>query len=361
MIFNIQLTLNCNLKCSYCQATSEYSPFPAKSNYPIHLLKTFIEKDPNAVIAFYGGEPLLELDLMFKIMDNIKVKQFILQTNGLLLQKIPLSYLRRFHTIIISIDGREPITDLHRGRGTHKKVLASAKWLREQNYKGELIARMTVTEQTNLYPEVLWLLQLKNPWFDSIHWQLDMMFNDRQLWKDLEGWIKHQYNPQITALITDWVTEMKTNGRVWRIYPFLGVLDRLLFKRSKKLHCGAGWIWQNICTDGTIAACPVGADFRPFHIGHIKDTHPLDTFDALQIGSPCLTCEIYSICGGRCLYANMFKPWGNEGYKLTCETVFHLVEQVSNGKGEIEELLQAKKLAPADFSYELYNCCEIIP
>ena len=361
MIFNIQLTLNCNLKCEYCQATAENSPFPPKVSYSLEILKKFIEKDPDATIAFYGGEPLLEMPVMFKIMNSIKAQNYILQTNGLLLHKIPSDYIDRFHTIVLSIDGRETITDLHRGKGIHKKVLQNARLIRKSGFTGELIARMTVSQEMDLYPEVTWLLQLKDPRFDSVHWQLDLMFNDRALWTDLEQWIPQQYNPQVSALISDWVNYMKTNSKVLKIYPFLGIIDRLLFKKTQNLHCGAGWIWQNICTDGTIAACPVGADFKPFHIGHIARTHPLDTLDALHVGDPCTSCEIFEICGGRCLYANMFKPWGEEGYNLVCETVFHLVNELRKVQGEIKAMLKFQKLSPKGFDYFKYNCCEIIP
>jgi len=361
MIFNLQLTLKCNLKCSYCQATAEGSPFPPRITYSLKTLKKFIEADPDAIIAFYGGEPLLEIPMMQKIMDNIQAKCYILQTNGILLHKVPLNYLNRFHTIVLSIDGQESITDLHRGKNTHKKILKNAALLRKNGFQGELIARMTVSEEMDIYREVTWLLELQEPKFDSVHWQLDLMFNERDLWKDLENWISERYNPQISQLVEYWVTRMKTESKVLKIYPFLGIMDRLLFEKTSKLHCGAGWIWQNICTDGIIAACPVGADFSPFQIGNIRKMHPLDTLDALQVGEPCPSCEIYGICGGRCLYANMFKPWGLEGYKLVCTTVFHLVHELQKVQEEIEALIASGKLTPKDFEYLKYNCCEIIP
>lgn len=361
MIFNIQLTLNCNLKCTYCQATADGSPFPPRITYSLETLKGFIEKDQDAIIAFYGGEPLLEIPMMQKIMDHVKAKCYILQTNGLLLHKVPPSYLNRFHTIVLSIDGQETITDQHRGKGIHKKVLQNACLIRNNGFKGELIARMAVSEDMDIYREVTWLLELPEPKFDSVHWQLDLMFNERDLWKDLEKWISHSYNPQISHLIADWITHMKIESKVLKIYPFLGIMDRLLFGQSPKLHCGAGWIWQNICTDGTIAACPVGADFEPFQFGHITKTHPIDTLDALQVGEPCPSCQIFGICGGRCLYANMFKPWGSEGYKLACTTVFHLVQELQKVQPEIEQMLNSGKLTKRSFEYFKYNCCEIIP
>jgi len=361
MIFNLQLTLRCNLYCSYCQATAEGSPFPPRLDYSIATLRKFIKQDSHPIIAFYGGEPLLEIPLMQEIMDTIDVDCYILQTNGLLLHKLPAKYTNRFHTIVMSIDGREDITDFHRGKGTHRKVIQNAKLIRQNGFRGELIARMTVTEEMNIYPEATWLLELENPRFDSIHWQLDMMFNDRTQWKALDEWISNTYNPQISKLIDDWVTTMKKEALVLKIYPFLGVIDRLLFTKSHKLHCGAGWIWQNICTDGNITACPVGADFQEFHVGNIKDTAPSDTYDALLIGDPCPQCEIFEICGGRCLYANLFKPWGEDGYRLVCMTVFHLVNELRKVQSVIQELLSSNKLKREDFTYFKYNCCEIIP
>jgi putative peptide-modifying radical SAM enzyme len=220
---------------------------------------------------------------------------------------------------------------------------------------------MAVTEEMDIYPEVTWLLQLKDPKFDSVHWQIDFMFNDQALWKDIELWISQKYNPQISLLVAEWVANMKQESRVLKIYPFLGIMNTLLSGQPSHLPCGAGWIWQNICTDGIIAACPVGADFKPFHIGHIATTHPLETLNALHCGNPCPACEIFEVCGGRCLYANMFKPWGETGYSLVCKTVFHLVHELRKIKPEIEELITSGKLKLTDFDYFKYNCCEIIP
>jgi hypothetical protein len=54
----------------------------------VFKLKKFIEKDKQAVIIFYGGEPLLQIEKIKEIVDNINVP-FRMQTNGKLLDKIP--------------------------------------------------------------------------------------------------------------------------------------------------------------------------------------------------------------------------------------------------------------------------------
>ena len=115
MFYHVLLTTKCDLKCKYCYEKSlkemetEFETFevdysvPSKISYDIKVLKDFIEKDPEAGIIFYGGEPLLCIEDMEKIMDVVKARYFIIQTNGLHLNKIKPEYLNRLHTIFVSI------------------------------------------------------------------------------------------------------------------------------------------------------------------------------------------------------------------------------------------------------------------
>ena len=46
-------------------------------------------------------------------MDRFPDARFMLQTNAILLDRIPVEYANRFHSILASIDGREKITDFY--------------------------------------------------------------------------------------------------------------------------------------------------------------------------------------------------------------------------------------------------------
>ena len=127
--------------------------------YAIDELKRFSESDPEPVVVFYGGEPLLATDLMVQLMDEIKAKAFIVQTNGTLLHKLDPMHLKMLHTIAVSLDGDEKQTDLNRGAGTFKKVLENLRWARKQGFEGEFIARMTVMEPLDIYQQVRWLVE----------------------------------------------------------------------------------------------------------------------------------------------------------------------------------------------------------
>ena len=82
----IVTTNNCNLFCRYCQ-NEPHPDLPIKPSWEIEKLQEFISKDDSPTIAFYGGEPLLNIDLIQQVMDRIEAIHYTIQTNGLLLSK----------------------------------------------------------------------------------------------------------------------------------------------------------------------------------------------------------------------------------------------------------------------------------
>jgi len=92
-------------------------------------------------------------------MDLVKAKFFMIQTNGLFLDKLDSTYVNRFHTILVSIDGNESITNHYRGENTYRKIIDNLKLIKRNNFQGELIARMTVMEKTDIFKQVKWLLK----------------------------------------------------------------------------------------------------------------------------------------------------------------------------------------------------------
>lgn len=90
-------------------------------------------------------------------MDGAPVRRFMIQTNGLLLDQADPACVNRFSTILISVDGREAITDANRGHGTYEKVMENINKIHKNGFCGELIARMTVTEKTDIVDAVTYL------------------------------------------------------------------------------------------------------------------------------------------------------------------------------------------------------------
>lgn len=367
------VTTKCDLKCRYCYEKScddigsEFGQFkidfdvPEYITYKIDILKKFLEKDPKPIIIFYGGEPLLNIPKIKEIMDNLKASQFNIQTNGLHLGKLEPDYINRLNTIFVSIDGKETITDHYRGKGVYIKVIENIKKIIKNGFEGEIVARMTVMEETNLYENIRWLLKNSDYSFNSIHWQIDAGFWKNDFDKRNFGeWVKSNYNPEIKKLVKFWVNTMEKKGQVQRLYPLLGVMQSLLLEEKNLLRCGSGWINFSIQTNGYIIPCPSMSGMRDYYIDHIKTAHPLK-LEKNYVTQPCIDCGILNECGGRCLYANITKQWSNENYDLVCRTVRNLVQTLKSEKKKIEELILEEKISLSDFNHLKYNSCEIIP
>jgi len=153
-MITFQLTQRCNLRCTYC-------PYSATGNYghrnhsdasmSIETAKKAIDfflsnavDSSNMHIGFYGGEPLLEFELI-KICINYIENEYSdcaisygLTTNGTLLTMEKYKYLSsKGFNIIVSIDGPKPIHDRYRvffnGSGSYDVIMANLEKIRS-NY-----------------------------------------------------------------------------------------------------------------------------------------------------------------------------------------------------------------------------------
>jgi len=196
----------------------------------------------------------------------------------------------------------------------------------------------------------------------SVHWQLDALFWQNDFPKrQFAEWTKESYNPRLRKLVHAWVQHMKNSGEVLGLYPLVGVTQSLLVGEPSRLRCGAGWIMFNIQTDGNITPCPVMAGMKDFYLGNIRETSPESLRDAVFVSEPCTDCKVYQICGGRCLYANATKLWGNEGFSQVCDTVKNMIDALREALPEVRHLIDEGRVCLEDFQYPKYNSCEIIP
>ena len=373
MFFHVIVTTECPLECRYCfgealQDTGTGFPgfaldysLPSRIAYDVATLDRFCRRDPECVLILYGGEPLLDVATVKLILDRVTAQHVLLQTNGVLLHTLEPAYVNRLHTILVSLDGEEAVTDANRGPGTFRRTMDNLHRITRNGYRGELIARMTVMEPMDIDQQVRWLVENEEFPFTAVHWQLNAGFWDDFPRRRFQAWSEANYMPGIRRLARYWVDWMEAQGTVLRLYPFLGVAHSLLFETSASLlRCGGGWINYAIQTDGHLIPCPTMWGMKDFYVGHIRDADPT-ALPRVLVGSPCLTCDLYPICGGRCLYANLTHRWGADAYRLVCITVRHLVDAVTDELPRIRRLLRQGALRPQDFAFMKYNGCEIIP
>ena len=358
----ITTTNRCNLNCKYC-GNEPHPDLPVRPSWKIDELVKFISTDSSPTICFYGGEPLLHLDLIQEVMDRITAEHYTLQTNGLLLHKLQSKYLQQFSSILVSIDGDKERTDYSRGKGTFDKVVSNIQDIQSRGFQGDLIARMTAHEGTDIFEDVLFLLQDEQLNFKHVHWQLDVMFDEgiNTRWKDFPAWVSH-YNIGISKLVRYWLEEMTLKGEVKGIVPFIGTFRHILNDTTTDLPCEAGLRSFAIRTDGKITFCPLPPEYEFSVVGDLADSSPESVRNSLKVGNKCKECEVYGLCGGRCLFAEKTKLWGEEGFDLVCEITKHYIKELQGIKPKVLELIEQGVICYEDFNYPKYNnTTEIIP
>ncbi len=357
MLYIVLTTGQCNLKCSYCGGSFPQNIVPWKVQYSVDDLANFLSQDKEAIVAFYGGEPLLNPSFIEEVMKKVPAKHFLIQTNGLLIENLRPEFWRRMDAVLLSIDGRKEVTDFYRGKGVYDTVLRATTWLRSIGFKGDLIARMVISEKSDVYLDVTHLLGLKL--FDHVHWQLDVIWSDS--WNDFDSWANKTYKHGISKLTALWIDEMK-RGNVLGIVPFQGVMKAIFTGGISSPPCGSGRDAFAISTDGRILACPIAVDVKWAYLGDVWYKKPKDLKDSIVIKEPCVSCNFFRYCGGRCLYTYKERLWGEEGFRKVCDLTKHMISELLGISHEVRDIIKEGVIELEQVLYPWFNnTTEIIP
>ena len=382
MYYHIILTEECNSRCKYCYEKSlcefdnglgekwEFDfDVPSELEFDVSKLNSFLKSGDGVI--FYGGEPLINFKKMKEIIDSIENHfgvgkiNFFMQTNAKILNIVPENYMKKFSRILVSIDGNKERTDYNRGKHTYDLVLKNLRKIRNNSFCGEIVARMTISQEfPDLFEQVRHLVGLiEEGIFSSVHWQIDAGFYKTDFNYEKFRKFVEEYNKNVLELINFWINYMKVHGEVLRFYPFVGIFNRIVgwdkTKVGNGLMCGSGFANYTIATDGKIVACPIMNNVMNFCAGDLDTSS--DNLKKFEIGEPCKSCDYLRNCGGRCLYSNQAKLWPPEGEDLVCKTVKFLIDSLNSCAEEILELINAGVVKKEDFEYEKYFGPEIIP
>ncbi|WMJ85630.1 Cys-rich peptide radical SAM maturase CcpM [Anaerocolumna sp. MB42-C2] len=147
----LQVTQNCNLRCDYCAYSGKYNnrthskkSMSFETAYKaIDFLVKHSRCTKKSIVGFYGGEPLLEINLIKEVISYIETnyegKEFTyaMTTNATLLTDEIVNYLAAKDVwLTISIDGPKSIHDLNRcfenGRGSYDIVIKNLARMKER-------------------------------------------------------------------------------------------------------------------------------------------------------------------------------------------------------------------------------------
>lgn len=263
------VTQECNLRCGYCYMVGKNDKHRMSYETAKDIIDYFIEnknslfKAEYLVLDFIGGEPLLEIELIDKMVDYFRLTAYqkksewfgkfriMIQSNGVLVDSEKFQkFLRKNRDLVslgITIDGTERKHNLQRvfpnGEGSYSVV--------EKNYimamKQGLINSTKVTfghEDLKYIKESiihLWSMGIKNV-------PANIVFED--VWKEGDDVI---YEEQLTDL-ADYVID----NNLWNEYNTTLFFDGLGFKADEDIMmsatCGTGNMY---CVDnnGDIYNC----------------------------------------------------------------------------------------------------------
>jgi len=132
----VDVTDNCNLRCSHCYHFKGKEEFKRKEVSLDVWRKRFNELHESGIrfILLVGGEPSLRYDVL-KLADEIFPFIRVI-TNGIM--KIPEEYN---HLLFVSLEGKPERNDSIRGKGVFSKVM--------KNYSGDkrVVINMTITKE----------------------------------------------------------------------------------------------------------------------------------------------------------------------------------------------------------------------
>ncbi|MEG1777569.1 MAG: 4Fe-4S cluster-binding domain-containing protein, partial [Angelakisella sp.] len=127
----LHISHDCNLRCDYCFAgTGNYGG--GRVNMPSEVGKLAIdylieksENRKNLEVDFFGGEPLINFDVVKEVVEyarslekeHHKNFRFTITTNGVLLDDDKIDFINKeMSNVVLSIDGRKAVNDRVRHR-----------------------------------------------------------------------------------------------------------------------------------------------------------------------------------------------------------------------------------------------------
>jgi uncharacterized protein len=315
----MELTLfvdhQCNLRCRYCY-TGEKFTRPMSAETMRKAVALALRASPDRLgVAFFGGEPLIHLDLVRETVEHVEQTiaalgerrpdyQFFMNTNATLIDERALELMRppRRFTAFVSLDGRPEQHDRNRltptGKGSHAEVVAGLARLREADIPYQLLAVYGPETAPALGETVRALLELQPG-------KLHISANYAADWTDDSIAQLRQGLDAAGDAWMDWFRQ----GHALAIEPLHAkILSHLKGGMPCPPRCVLGGCEWTVTPKGNIYPCAqmVGEDTRAdLVIGHVEQGIDLEGLHRLRkakdrVEQTCAECELRDRCQSHC-------------------------------------------------------------
>lgn len=355
----LNIAHDCNLKCKYCFASEgDYNGERKLMSFDVGKRAIdFVIKNSgprhNIEIDLFGGEPLMNFEVVKQIVDYARDKEkvhnknirFTITTNATLLNEDNMDYIdKNMGNVVLSIDGRKEVNDHIRRRydssGTYDTILPKIKSMVERRDKSkQYYVRGTFTrENLDFYNDVV---SLANEGFKEISVEPVVLEQGNSLSLRIEDLPKifEQYDK-----LTDLIIEEGKKGKGFKFYHFNIDINGgpCVYKRIS--GCGAGHEYVAVTPDGDIYPCHQFVGNDEFIIGNVyKEGLNHEIMNMFKNGHiynkpKCMECWARFYCSGGCQANNYnFNKDIHLPYEIGCEMMKKRIECAIAIKAKLSE------------------------
>ena len=353
----LHISHGCNITCTYCFAQGGH--YGGKSTMmsfetakqSVDWVLDQSEEAGACQITLFGGEPLLNLDLIKQIVPYAKTQAkereieitFGMTTNGTLLSGEALAYIMQEDIgVVVSLDGNAEthnrIRTFHDGSDTHDVIVENTRKAVEMG-ADNIKVRATMTSKN---------LDIQQIADDIAHLGTTTV--------EVAPTAEHPNSP--TAIRKEHLPELKKHlkrmsqtelakllkGQNQAHAYFAGKIQQVLDPHKKDYGCGGGKTFYGISADGSIYFCSAFASNSEFKMGDVfngLDAEKMQEFDHdFQVDNrqTCKTCWARNLCGGGCVYdAHLSTGKAVEPNPVSCEQIRYGYELAMGMALELQE------------------------
>ncbi|MDD2217159.1 MAG: thioether cross-link-forming SCIFF peptide maturase [Eubacteriales bacterium] len=331
---------NCNLNCEYCFASQgHYKGESALMSFEVgkRALDFLVEnsgKRRNIEVDFFGGEPLLNWDVVKQLVayarsiekEHNKNFRFTLTTNGMLIDDDVIEFSNKeFYNVVLSLDGRKEIHDARRpdysGNGSYDTIVPKFRKLVDARNNQGYYMRGTFTHGNIDFTEDI--LHMANLGFTqlSIEPVVSPEGTPYALTKEDLPVLKEQYE-----ILANEMIKREEEGCGFTFYHYMLDLSHgpCIYKRIA--GCGSGTEYFAVTPSGDLYPCHQFVGDEGYKMGNVFEgvlnQEIKEKFKACNVYSrkECDDCWARLYCSGGCA-ANAYHSVGDIGgiYEYGCE------------------------------------------
>ncbi|MGN1097482.1 MAG: thioether cross-link-forming SCIFF peptide maturase [Clostridia bacterium] len=336
----LHIAHDCNLRCKYCFADGgEYmgkrelmSAEVGKKAIDFVIKQSQNRK--NIEIDFFGGEPLMNFDVVKEITEYAKGQgklhdktfRFTITTNGILLDDEKQAYINEnMSNVVLSLDGRKEVHDSVRkrvdGSGSYDRIVPRFQKLADSRNQNNYYVRGTFTRNNLDFAEDV--RHLMNLGFEQISVE-PVVADEKEDYAIRESDLPRIFD-EYDRLAQELV-EARKSGKFVNFFHFMIDLEQGPCAYKRLSGCGSGHEYLAVTPSGDLYPCHQFVGKPEFKMGTVfegtlnQDIRNMFMKSNIYTKEECKKCWNRFYCSGGCA-ANAFNMNGdiNKPYSIACE------------------------------------------